>query len=161
MLGLVVGFYVGGETTLSVMVKATFAVTIALGMSGVTSAYLSETAEKQVELQELEQAMISDLSHTAHGRAARRLPFVIAAVNGLAPMIFSFLIMLPLLTAYLWSMPRAPLETAFFVALVLIFALGVYLGRISGVFWLWAGLRTLLVASVTALLIFLATWTGS
>jgi VIT1/CCC1 family predicted Fe2+/Mn2+ transporter len=36
------------------------------------------------------------------------------------------------------------------------FLLGVYLGRISGTFWLWAGLRTLLVAAVTAVLIYLA-----
>ncbi|MDH3639907.1 MAG: VIT1/CCC1 transporter family protein, partial [Gammaproteobacteria bacterium] len=94
---------------------------------------------------------------SAHGRAARLLPFVIAAVNGLAPMIFSFVIMLPLLVVYLWKVPVAPLETSCVVALVLIFMLGVFLGRISGVFWLWAGIRTLLVGSVTALLIFLTT----
>jgi len=160
MLGLIVGFHVSGEATLSVMVNTSFAVTIALGMSGVTSAYLSEAAEKRVELRELERAMISDLGDTTHGRAARLLPFVIAAVNGFAPMIFAFLIMLPLLMVYVWKVPLAPLETSFGVALALIFMLGVYLGRISGVFWLWAGIRTLLIASATALLIFLTTLRG-
>jgi VIT1/CCC1 family predicted Fe2+/Mn2+ transporter len=41
------------------------------------------------------------------------------------------------------------------VALVLVFLLGVYLGRISGTFWLWAGLRTLLIAALTAVLVML------
>ena len=37
----------------------------------------------------------------------------------------------------------------------MIFLLGIYIGRISGTFWLWAGVRTLLVAALTAGLVVL------
>jgi hypothetical protein len=40
------------------------------------------------------------------------------------------------------------------MALIMIFLLGVYLGQVSQTFWLWAGLRTLLIAATTMALIF-------
>jgi hypothetical protein len=41
------------------------------------------------------------------------------------------------------------------VALTIIFFLGIFLGRVSGTFWLWSGLQSVAVALVTAGLIFL------
>lgn len=156
MLGLLVGFYVSDEVRLPVVINACLGVAIALGMSGVSSAYMSEVAEKRRELRELEKAMVADLGQSAHGRAARLLPVVIACVNGLAPLAISLVILLPLWAAPLLVEPLSllPLESAFAMALMMIFLLGVYLGRISHTFWLWAGLRTLLIAGATTALIF-------
>ena len=155
MLGLLVGFYVSDEIKLPVVINACLGVAIALGMSGVSSAYISEVAEKQRELRELEKAMVTDLGQSAHGRAARLLPVVIACVNGVAPLAISLVILLPLWAApILEPLSLLPLESAFVLALMIIFLLGVYLGRISHTFWLWAGLRTLLIAAATTALIF-------
>jgi predicted membrane protein (TIGR00267 family) len=155
MLGLLVGFYVSDEIRLPVIINACLGVAIALGMSGVSSAYISEVAEKRRELRELEKAMVADLGQSAHGRAARLLPVVIACVNGVAPLAISLVILLPLWAApMLEPLSLLPLESAFVLALMIIFLLGVYLGRISHTFWLWAGLRTLLIAGATTALIF-------
>jgi len=156
MLGLLVGFYMSDEVSLFSMINACLAVAIALGVSGITSAYFSEAAEKQAELRELESAMLADLEESAYGRAARMLPFVIAFVNGLAPLLFSLIIMTPLWLKYSFAgLAIAPVETAIIVAAFVIFMLGVFLGRVSGVFWLWSGLRMLLVAVITTGLIYL------
>lgn len=155
MLGLLVGFYVSEDVRLPVVINACLGVAIALGMSGVSSAYISEAAEKQRELRELEKAMVMDLGQSAHGRAARILPLFIACVNGLAPLTISLLIILPLWIApVVPPLSTLPIESAFVMALISIFFLGVYLGRVSHTFWLWAGLRTLLVAVATTALIF-------
>lgn len=155
MLGLLVGFYVSDEVKLPVVISACLGVAIALGMSGISSAYISEAAEKRRELRELEKAMMTDLRQSAHGRAARFLPVVIALVNGIAPLAISLVILLPLWAApLLKSQALPPLESAFVLALMIIFLLGVYLGRISHTFWLWAGLRTLLIAAATTAFIF-------
>jgi predicted membrane protein (TIGR00267 family) len=53
MLGLLVGFYVSEDVSLAVVSNACLGVAIALGMSGVSSAYISEAAEKQRELRRL------------------------------------------------------------------------------------------------------------
>jgi hypothetical protein len=42
-------------------------------------------------------------------------------------------------------------------ALAVIFFLGVFLGRVGGIFWLWSGLQSLAVALVTVGLIYLFT----
>lgn len=158
MLGLIMGFYVSEQVHQPVVLNACLGAAIALGMSGITSAYISEAAEKKKELHELEEAMVKDLGDSAYGQATRLLPFIIALVNGLAPLIISLIIILPLWsTRFALLIPLAPLETALMMALVVLFLLGVFLGRISETFWLWAGLRTLLVAAVTAGIIFLLT----
>lgn len=141
MLGIIMGFYISGETATAVIV------------SGLTSAYISEAAERQNSLRQLEQAMVSDLGASAHGKAARLMPALIALVNGLAPLLLSLLIISPLwLADYL---PLSPLPAAIGLALTAIFFLGVFLGQVSGVFWLWSGLRTLLIALATCGIILL------
>jgi predicted membrane protein (TIGR00267 family) len=155
MLGLLVGFYVSDDVRLPVVNNACLGVAIALGVSGVSSAYISEAAEKQRELRELEKAMVTELGGSAYGQAARLLPMVIAFVNGMAPLAISLVILLPLwLAPSLEPFSTLPLESAFVMALIIIFLLGVYLGQVSQTFWLWAGLQTLLIAAATAALIF-------
>ncbi len=155
MLGLVVGFRISSETDIGVVVGACTGAAIALGASGVTSAYISESAEKQRELQELERAMVADLTETAHGMASRLVPLVIAMVNGLAPFLVSMAIMTPLwLHRFGSELPAPPLDAAIVLAFVVIFLLGTFLGRVSGEFWLWSGMRAVLIAAVTAAIIF-------
>ena len=153
MLGLCVGFYVSDNTNTSVIISACLGAAIALGMSGVSSAYISETAERKKELHELEKAMMTNLDKTTHGRAAQLAPFIIAFINGLAPFIISIIIIFPLW----WTIPEwlvlDPLEVSITVAFIIVFFLGVFLGKISGTFWLWTGIRAVLIALVITLLI--------
>ncbi|MGD2113006.1 MAG: hypothetical protein PVI50_06445 [Gammaproteobacteria bacterium] len=160
MLGIITGFLFADPAALSVTINACLGAAIALGMSGVSSAYVSETAERRRALGELEAAMAADLLDSAHGQAARRVPLVIALVNGSAPLLISLLIILPLWLAHVGlPLPLAPLHAAITTALALVFLLGVFLGRISGVHWLRSGLQTLLIALLTAALIYLVTGT--
>ncbi len=157
MVGLLVGFAVSETTDLAVILNVCLGAAIALGVSGVSSAYISEAAEKRSELRALERAMLADLRDSAYGRGSRLLPLVIALVNGSAPLVMSLAIIAPVWAAHAGlALPLGPLHAALAVALVLVFLLGVYLGRISGTFWLWAGLRTLLIAALTAVLVMLA-----
>ena len=156
MLGLLTGFYVGGQVDLPVAISVCLGAAIALGMSGLTSAYISETAERKLELERLEDAMMVDLGESAHGKAARLMPFLIAFINGSAPFLVALIIISPLALEH-WhpQLIPQPLETATLLAFLIIFLLGVFIGRISGRFWLWSGLRTLVIAFITTLLIYL------
>ena len=156
MLGLIVGFLVSDSTDLLLIINACLGASIALGMSGVSSAYVSESAERRYALTKLEEAMNSDLQDSVHGEAARWIPLLIALVNGAAPLIISFLILIPLLISNAGiSLSISPLYLSVMIALLLAFLLGVFLGRIAGISWLRSGLQTLLVAVITATLIYL------
>lgn len=155
MLGIIMGFYGSGATDSVVIVSACIGAAVALGVSGVTSAYISEAAERAHEFQALEEAMVANLESSVHSRARKLVPVFIAAVNGLAPLFISLIIIAPLWVDMLIDgAPFAALETSLAVALVVIFLLGVFLGRISHMFWLLAGLRTLLVALLTGGIIY-------
>jgi predicted membrane protein (TIGR00267 family) len=156
MLGLVIGFLISGTTDLSVIINVCLGAAIALGMSGASSAYVSEAAERERALGKLEKSMIKDLHASAHGEAARGVPLLIALVNGLAPLSISLLILVPLFVENAGTvLPVSPLYMAVLIALLLIFLLGVFLGRVAGVSWLRSGIQTLLVAIATATLIYL------
>ena len=156
MLGLIIGFLVSTPADLSLIINACLGAAIALGVSGVSSAYVSESAERKRALEKLEEAMISNLQESAHGEAARLAPIFIALVNGSAPLIISLLILIPLLLSNVGiELPLPPLYAAIIIALLLVFLLGVFLGRIAGVSWLRSGIQTLLIAIVTAALIYI------
>jgi predicted membrane protein (TIGR00267 family) len=151
MLGLTMGFYSSDSVATAVIISACLGASIALSVSGLASAYVSESAEREKDLKELEQAVVGDLENTAHGRAARWVPVLIAVVNGLSPLLMALLIMTPLwLSEAGIALPLTALECAIVTAFLTLFMLGVLLGRVSGQFWLWSGLRTLIIALITA-----------
>ena len=156
MMGLIIGFLISAAADLTLIINACIGAAIALGVSGISSAYDSEAAERKRALGKLEEAMVADLQDSAHGEAARWVPLLIALVNGSAPLIISLLILMPLWLANAGiPMPFSPLYLAIIIALLLIFLLGIFLGKIAGVSWLRSGLQTLLIAGVTAVLIYL------
>ena len=151
MLGLTMGFYASGEVSTAAAVSACLGTAIALAVSGVSSSYISESAEREKELRELEQAMVADLDRSIHAEAAQLVPIYVAGVNGMAPFAVSLIVITPLwLSEFGVWLPVSPIAAAIVTAFAVIFALGIIAGRVSGAFWLWAGLRTLLVALVTA-----------
>lgn len=154
MLGLLSGFTLGGGAPLSIVIAACVGAAVALGVSGLTSAYLSESAERRRSLAKLESAMITDLEGTDHERAARLLPWVVAIVNGASPVLVSLLIITPLWLAQLGiALPLEPVPCAIVTAFACIFGLGAFLGRVAGTSWFISGLKTLLIALATMLLI--------
>ncbi len=157
-LGPCMGFFVSGDVRLGTVINACIGAGVALGVSGVSSTDVSEAAERRRELQDLEAAMVASLEASAHARASRYLPVMVALVSGAAPLLVSLCILLPLWAAAAGlPLPLRPLEAAILAAFAVIFLLGAFLGRIAGTFWLWMALRTLVIALVTALVVF---WVG-
>ena len=156
MLGLTMGFYSSNNVATPVIISVCLGAAVALSISGLASAYVSETAEREKELKELEQAVVGNLEDTAHGRAARWVPILIAMVNGFSPLLIALLIMTPLwLSQAGIALPLTALESSIVLAFLTLFLLGAFLGTVSGRLWLWSGLRTLVIALFTAGIILL------
>ena len=154
MLGLMVGFASSKNVDLSIAITACLGAAIALFMSGISSAYLSETAERKKELQDLEGALLSDLSKSDYGKASRYVPVLVALVNGLSPLLIALLIISPLWLAQSGiQLSLSPFLISIILAMSIIFLLGVMLSKLSKEFWLWTGLRTLAIAGLTVLII--------
>jgi len=156
MLGLIIGFLISASENLRVIINVCVGAAIALCMSGMSSAYISEVAERKRALDKLEEAMATDLQDSAHGQAARWVPILVALVNGLAPLVISLLILMPLWLADAGiTLPLSPLYLAIIIAMLMIFLLGVFLGRIADTSWLRSGIQALVVALITMVVIYL------
>lgn len=155
-LGLLIGFYINNVSDLNIIITACLSAAVALGMSGFSSAYVSEAAERKQEFDALQDSMVTDISGSAHEKASRWIPLLIALVNGVSPFLISLLIIVPLwLAQQSIPLPLAPIEAAIAIAFCLIFLLGVFLSSISGDFWLISGFKTVVVALLTSFFIYL------
>ena len=96
LLGVLLGFYISADVHLPTVINACLGVSIALAVSGVSSAYISEAAEQHQALDALRGAMVSDMADSAHSDAARIAPLLVALANGSSPLLMGLLIMTPL-----------------------------------------------------------------
>jgi predicted membrane protein (TIGR00267 family) len=116
---------------------------------------MAESAERSHSLNELEDAMLINLDDTVYGRASRFVSIFAALVDGSAP----FMAAVPSLIPFLFVPGMIGVETAYLVSvgasLATLFALGIFLGRISGENLLVNGVK-MVVAGIAVALIALA-----
>lgn len=161
MLGLVLGGLIVLTTanamhTFNTLLLAAVGTSLAMAISGFSGSYLTESAERQREVEDLGKAMLTDMSNSMYAKATRVTSLVVAIVDGLAPSIAAIIVIFPLLLV-----PSGILEvfTAFIasivVCMILLFCLGLFLGSISGKNMWSYGAKTLFAGILTALFMFL------
>jgi len=131
ILGVMVGNYLADVRTPAVVILTGMSTSISMGVSGLWGAYMTESAERQKSLDEIEEYTLTDLTNTRIGRASRFAVVVVAAVDGLAPVLSSLLVLLPFMLTPLWGDITYSYYIALAVAMVALFGLGAFLGRIS------------------------------
>ncbi|MHA2207281.1 MAG: VIT1/CCC1 transporter family protein [Candidatus Thorarchaeota archaeon] len=137
------------QTTLLAILGTSFAMFV----SGISSSYLTETAEREREIKELEHSMLTSLRNSGLSRAARTTTIVVSLINGLSPSMAALATAVPLLFPFFTDLL---IEVSFYlsisVGLVVLFSLGVFLGRISKTNVVIYGLKTV---AAGALVIFM------
>jgi predicted membrane protein (TIGR00267 family) len=152
ILGVLVGNYLADVRTSSTIIVTGMATSVSMGVSGLWGAYLTESAERQKSLDDLEEYTLTDLSDTRIGRASRVAVVIVAVVDGLAPLLASFLVLLPFFLTHLWGDILYSYYLALAIAMLSLFGLGAFLGSISRRNVLIAGLK-MIFAGVVALLL--------
>ena len=127
----------------SVVVTTGLSTSVAMGISGLWGAYLTESAERKRSLDELASSTLTDLSETRIGRANRFAVVVVAVVDGLSPFLASVLVLLPMMFSVHVGGTIQAYYTSLGLALATLFALGAYLGTISKGNLILAGLKML------------------
>lgn len=149
-IGVLMGNYLSGVRDATIPIRTGIATSIAMGISGLWGAYLTETAERQRELTELEKACLVDQSETKIGRASRLAVVIVAVVDGLAPFLAALVVLIPLFFASLVGNVVTSYFLSIVTALIALFGLGMFLGHVSKRSLIGYGLRTL-VAGIVAI----------
>ena len=151
-IGVLAGNYLAGVRDLSIPIRIGIATSIAMGISGLWGAYLTETAERKRELSDLQKISLIDQSKTSIGRASRFAVIVVSIVDGLAPALSAMIVMIPLFLDPIIQNPILSYGLAAGLALLSLFALGMFLGKVSKENLIVFGFKTLL-AGVAAIAI--------
>src|ERR1019366_4691024 len=144
-LGVLVGSYLGHAHSSHQVVAVGLAAAVAMGISGFYGSYLIERAERDRSLRELEDVTLSSLEDSDIAAASTYATIVIACVDGVSPFIAAALVLAPFLVGF------TSLHSAY-IAFVELFALGIFLGRVSRQRLVWSGMK-LAVAGVLCLVL--------
>lgn len=152
MIGVLMGNYLSDVPSPATVIRIGIATSVSIGVSGLWGAYLTESAERGRDLAELERISLTDLSNTKIGRASRMAVVVVSLVDGISPLVSSLIVLVPFFFAPFIGGILVSYILSLIVALISLFGLGMFLGRISGRSLVGYGLRTV-VAGIVAIVI--------
>lgn len=150
-LGVVIGAWLGELQDPGTIIGVILTGAVAMMVSGFSGTYMTESAERNHSLNELEDAMLVDLDETIYHRAGQTVSIIAAVVDGLAPFVASIPAVAPFLMVGALGLKVAFLSSIG-LSLATLFLLGVYLGRISGGNLLLSGAKMMVSGVAVALI---------
>ncbi len=155
-LGILMGNLVLGEFHPLTVIKIGLSTSLAIGMSGSFGRFLSERAERKRLLKQIEKDMFTDLSDSILGREAKRKTFSIAMIDGVSPALTALVPLAPFFLAQVSVISvSASILASFALVFIVLFGLGIFLGKTSGENILLYGGLVVAVGFITSLIIFL------
>ena len=150
ILGILIGSYFGRITESRIIIHTAIGASIAMMISGIWGTYLTEHAERKKSLRELEKSTLTKLGHTRIGKASRFATYVVAIIDGMSPIIAALIVISP----FFFSDIATNLVYYYSVgiAFVILFGLGIFLGKISKENVIKSGLKMILAGIVCALI---------
>jgi len=149
IIGVLMGNYVAGVSDARIVLSTGLATCVAMGVSGLWGAYLTESAERKRDLDELSKVTLTDMTNTRIGRASRAAIVIVAVVDGLSPLMAALIVLLPFFAAGNASDLTWAYYSALGLALLALFGLGLFLGHISKGRMIIYGLKTVLAGVVS------------
>ena len=156
ILGITLGSKLLGSAEAGQIVAASVGALIAMGVSGASGTYITEIAEQERKIKELQDAMLTNLEGTILVKAHREAAVISALVDSAAAIFAGLLAVAPyFLTVAGYISEVAAFYSSLIISLSLLFTLGVFLGRVAGRSLLFSGLKALGIGCLTLLFLLL------
>jgi predicted membrane protein (TIGR00267 family) len=154
LLGILMGNAVLGEINPRTIISTGFGACLAMGMSGAFGRYFSERAERKYALHQMERHMFTDLSGSVLERESKKKVLTISIVDGLSPTLAAMVPLLPFLLVQASIIPLSiSIIASFTLDFLILFILGVFLGKISEENVFLHGISVVAVGFITAIVI--------
>lgn len=112
IMGVVIGAHLSRVSDPRVVITTGIGGSVALGISGICSAYMAESAARKMKQKKLEGAMLKSLDDTQLSRASKFAMVLVALVNGISPAAGGMILLLPYVLA-----PSATVLDPFYASL--------------------------------------------
>ncbi len=151
MLGVSIGAFIGGHLDPHIVLSSGLSGAVAIGLSGVSGAFLTEYAERKRELKEMERSIAKSLKGTVLEKSSYFAVILSATVDALAPVMSSLIVLSPyVLAAYGILSAHMAFIGSVILTLAFIWFLGFFLGKISKENPIAYGILMLIVGLITA-----------
>jgi len=150
IIGVLMGNLAAGIEDAHIVVTTGLSTCIAMGISGLWGSYLTESAERKRDLDELSQSTLTDLNNSRIGKASRFAAIAVSIVDGISPFLAALLVLIPFFIHNVFVNIQMVYYTSLGVALLTLFGLGMFLGKISKDNLILSGIKTVIagVASI-------------
>lgn len=148
MMGVIMGSLVVGVEDPKVVIVTGVSTATAIGISGGWGAYLSESAEREHAIEELQEVTLTDLRDSKIGKASRLGVKIVAAVDGLAPFASALLVVAPFFLVPLLPEIAYAYYSSIALALLALFGLGIFLGKLSQRNMFLSGMKTVVAGII-------------
>jgi predicted membrane protein (TIGR00267 family) len=155
IIGVLMGNLTAHVDNARIVVSTGLATCIAMGVSGLWGAYLTESAERKRELGELSRQTLTDLHDTHIGRASRAAAVTVSIIDGLSPFLAALVVLIPFFLVGIFPTIMWAYYISLAFALLTLFALGVFLGYTSRENILFYGVKTVIAGVVSIAISFL------
>ncbi len=152
IIGVLMGNMAAGVANPNIVITTGLSTSIAMGISGLWGSYLTESAERKHDLDELSNSTLTDLNNSRIGRASRYAAITVSIVDGISPFLAALLVLIPFFIHGVFPNIQVVYYTTLGVALATLFALGVFLGNISKENLIISGIKTA-IAGVASIII--------
>ena len=148
MTGVIMGSLVVGVEDPKVVIVTGVSTATAIGISGGWGAYLAESAEREHAIEELQGVTLTDLRDSKIGKASRLGVKIVAAVDGLAPFASAMLVVFPFFLVPLLPEIAYAYYSSIALALLALFGLGIFLGKLSQRNMFLSGMKTVVAGII-------------
>ena len=156
-LGVLLGNVVLNDFHPKTVIYIGLSTCLAIGMSGAFGRFLSERAERRALLRKLEKDLLTNLCDTSIEREGREKTVIISLIDGLSPALAAVIPLSPFFLAQASVIPvNASIVASFALVFIVLFVLGMFLGKTSEENALLYGMLTVAVGFTTSLIIFIA-----
>ena len=152
IIGVLMGHYAAGVEDALIVVTTGLTTSIAIGISGLWGSFLTESAERKREIDELSESTLTDQNGSKIGKASRFAAIAVALIDGLSPFFASLIVLIPFFFAAFFKDIHYVYFTSIGFALLVLFGLGIFLGKISKQSLVVMGLKTLAAGIVSILI---------
>jgi len=133
VLGILAASAFVADANPDVAVGTLFAACLAIGISSAVSVYEAENVETEIEMRNVERAMLSSMEDTAVERKARASAYAVATINFFAPVFVAIVMGTPLLlfdAGVIGDFGTAAMISSI-LGICIIFVAGYYLGTLG------------------------------
>ncbi|HID43819.1 MAG TPA: hypothetical protein EYP30_08650 [Archaeoglobaceae archaeon] len=147
--GMILGAYLSGRSTTELIVSAGIATALALGISSGWGAYEAEMVEQRALKKKREKALLKRVDGGIMEKAHNFAIWISALVHAISPIIAA----LTTISTFFFFPMNVAFITSITTGFILLFIIGLYMGKISRTNILVSGLRLLLAGIITLVIV--------